>query len=63
MLARKGAQVPRDLTNGTTVTGKGPEGRGQPSREGPALSGADPGPRRVNAAGEQETAFIGLGPK
>lgn len=46
MLARKGAQVPRDLTDGATVKGKGPEGRGQPAREGPALSGADPGPRR-----------------
>lgn len=63
MLARKGAQVPRDLTDGATVRGKGPEGRGQPAREGPALSGADPGPRRVNAAGEQETVFIWLGPE
>lgn len=28
MLARKGAQVPRDLTDRATVKGKGPEGEG-----------------------------------
>lgn len=45
------------------LKGKGPEGHGQPAREGLALPGADPGPRGVNAAGEQETAFIWLGPE
>ena len=63
MLATKRAQMPRDLTDRPTVKGKGPEGRGQPARESPALPRADPGPQGVNTAQEQETAFIWLGPE
>ena len=55
--------MPRDLTDRATVKGKGPEGRGQPARESPALPRADPGPQGVNTAREQETAFIWLGPE